>query len=434
MAKFSHTNVHNFIGAFANVAAFPNASVTTNGIEVGDIAFSIADGITYNCTDTGLNLWTPVGGPAVTSVGTTAPIQTTGGLTPTLSIDAATTLAAGSMSASDKTKLDGIASGATATPLTASAPASVTKAAAAVGVSTDAARADHKHDITTAAPSSVGTSNTEGTSTALARADHVHNHGNQAGGSLHADAVYAGAAGFMTGQQVVDVDVWNRQWERQYHKPTWGYADTGLYQKEDFLQVDNLRGYKSSFSGAGAQVTQQGSTVTGRQGIARYETGNTATGVAAFGTDTNVFRLLNGVSLRGRCDVYLPTAGTALQDYICRVGYMDSFIATPNNGYYFEYNYNVNGGRWQLVQMSGGAPTTADSGWGLSVGNYQGLEIFTADDVVDFYYSGISVGQLTGYLSFGVGFGASIIKSVGTTSRYFEVDLAYTASTGASVY
>lgn len=58
--------------------------------------------------------------------------------------------------------------------VTASAPANVTKAAAAVGVATDAARADHKHDISTAAPSTIGTANAEGSATSLARSDHVH--------------------------------------------------------------------------------------------------------------------------------------------------------------------------------------------------------------------------------------------------------------------
>ena len=50
----------------------------------------------------------------VTSVSGTAPIVSSGGTTPAISISAATTSAAGSMSAVDKTKLDGIASGATA--------------------------------------------------------------------------------------------------------------------------------------------------------------------------------------------------------------------------------------------------------------------------------------------------------------------------------
>lgn len=60
--------------------------------------------------------------------------------------------------------------------LTSSAPANVTKATAAVGVATDAARSDHKHDITTAAASSltVGGSSAEGSATSLARSDHAH--------------------------------------------------------------------------------------------------------------------------------------------------------------------------------------------------------------------------------------------------------------------
>ena len=50
----------------------------------------------------------------VTAVTGTAPIVSSGGTTPAISITAATTAAAGSMSAADKTKLDGIATGATA--------------------------------------------------------------------------------------------------------------------------------------------------------------------------------------------------------------------------------------------------------------------------------------------------------------------------------
>ena len=52
----------------------------------------------------------PAGG--VSSVSGTAPIVSSGGSTPAISISAATTSAAGSMSAADKTKLDGIAAGA----------------------------------------------------------------------------------------------------------------------------------------------------------------------------------------------------------------------------------------------------------------------------------------------------------------------------------
>jgi hypothetical protein len=55
-----------------------------------------------------------------------------------------------------------------------SAPLNVTKAAASAGTSPTLARVDHKHDIATAAPSSVGSANAEGSSSSMARADHVH--------------------------------------------------------------------------------------------------------------------------------------------------------------------------------------------------------------------------------------------------------------------
>jgi hypothetical protein len=55
------------------------------------------------------------------------------------------------------------------------APVDVTKAVASAGAATTAARADHKHDVTTAAPSQgIGGGNTEGGATTLARSDHDH--------------------------------------------------------------------------------------------------------------------------------------------------------------------------------------------------------------------------------------------------------------------
>jgi hypothetical protein len=60
--------------------------------------------------------------------------------------------------------------------LAITAPADVTKAAAAVGTSTTVARSDHKHDISTAAASGLTSASTsaEGSATSLARSDHAH--------------------------------------------------------------------------------------------------------------------------------------------------------------------------------------------------------------------------------------------------------------------
>lgn len=93
-----------------------------------------------------------------------------------------------------------------ATPLASAAPADITKAAASVGVGVTAARADHKHDISTAAASTIGTANSEGTATSLARSDHGHDHGAQTSGTLHAAVIAGSTSGFMTGADKTKLD------------------------------------------------------------------------------------------------------------------------------------------------------------------------------------------------------------------------------------
>jgi len=84
-------------------------------LELGEIAINTYDGKVYTKKDNGTASIVEIGGGGagtVTSVTGTAPIASSGGTTPAISISAATTGAAGSMSAADKTKLDGIATSA----------------------------------------------------------------------------------------------------------------------------------------------------------------------------------------------------------------------------------------------------------------------------------------------------------------------------------
>ena len=120
--------------------------------------------------------------------------------------------ASGFMTGSDKTKLDGVATGATNTPLSATVPVNVTKAAASAGSATEAAKQDHKHDVTTAAASTIGTANSEGSATSLARSDHGHDHGAQTSGTLHAVAVAGGANGFLSGADKTKLDASSQSW------------------------------------------------------------------------------------------------------------------------------------------------------------------------------------------------------------------------------
>lgn len=107
---------------------------------------------------------------------------------------------AGYISSLDQQKLNGIATGATNTVLTNTIPVNVTKSIATVGTSTEAARQDHKHDITTAIAQTIAETNLEGTATSLARSDHIHAHGALAGGTDHALVIAdpGGTAGFIS--------------------------------------------------------------------------------------------------------------------------------------------------------------------------------------------------------------------------------------------
>jgi len=86
-------------------------------------ATDLAPGSLSAADKTKLDGLTP--GAAVASVSGTAPIASSGGTTPAISITAATTVAAGSLSAADKTKLDGLTIGPT-TGTTAQRPVAPT--------------------------------------------------------------------------------------------------------------------------------------------------------------------------------------------------------------------------------------------------------------------------------------------------------------------
>jgi hypothetical protein len=117
----------------------------------------------------------------------------------------ATGTAAGFMPVSAVLKLDGIESGATNSPLSDLDPQAVSKSAADSGISVEAARIDHKHDIETAVAVSIGTANAEGGSSSLSRSDHVHAHGAQTDSTLHAIATVS-AAGFMDPAELVKLN------------------------------------------------------------------------------------------------------------------------------------------------------------------------------------------------------------------------------------
>lgn len=120
----------------------------------------------------------------------------------------------GFMSGTDKSKLDGVASGATNTPLSSTTPSAVDASAGTIGAASTAAKADHTHAVNVATAVAVGSANAAGSSNSLARADHVHDHGSQTVGTMHAVAIAGGANGFMSGSDKTKLDASSQSTEK----------------------------------------------------------------------------------------------------------------------------------------------------------------------------------------------------------------------------
>ncbi|MEI8049707.1 MAG: hypothetical protein WCI92_20215 [Bacteroidota bacterium] len=107
----------NALTIFKNANTTIGGSLTINGNGTGT-SFTLpatrgTAGYVLTTNGSGGTSWSASAGGSVTGVTGTAPIVSSGGAAPVISISAATASVAGSMSAADKTKLDGIATGTT---------------------------------------------------------------------------------------------------------------------------------------------------------------------------------------------------------------------------------------------------------------------------------------------------------------------------------
>jgi hypothetical protein len=178
--------------AASNIGAAASGSITTSGLtqatarilgrttaSTGSVEeITIGSGLSLSAGELSAT------GSGVTGVTGTAPIVSSGGTTPAISISAATTSAAGSMSSADKTKLDGIASGAevnvNADWNASSGDAQIlnkpTLGTAAAAATTDFAAAAHNHAASaiTSGTLDVARIPTGTTSTTVALGNHGH--------------------------------------------------------------------------------------------------------------------------------------------------------------------------------------------------------------------------------------------------------------------
>ena len=137
---------------------------------------------------------------------------------------------------------------------------------------------------------------------------------------------------------------------------------------DDFLSMTNTSGKLNWTLGSPWEQADGTSTNPGLFQIQENYNGGSFFGLSnqdSFGTNFYPW-VLGGGALSCSWVLNLVTLGNVTDNYTVYIGISDSndsgVIFTPNNGCYFQYNYNVNGGRYQIVCNSSGVTTVSDSG------------------------------------------------------------------------
>lgn len=86
----------------------------------------------------------------------------------------------------------------------------------------------------------------------------------------------------------------------------------------------------------------------------------TATGFVTLSKGVGAFALPAGF-WQFNCNFTLGALSIPADRYTVRLGFGDTVNGDFNNGIYFEYTDNANGGRWQLCTANGGVRTKQDS-------------------------------------------------------------------------
>lgn len=195
---------------------------------------------------------------------------------------------------------------------------------------------------------------------------------------------------------------------------------------EHFTSVSALHGMVASVSGTSASVADEDNTGSGRIGIGNCRTGTETTGRAGVVTRVNTLRF-GGGRHRLRWDAQLASLSDGTDTFTTRLGFLDSVTGEPSNGAYFRYTHSVNGGEWQAVTRAAGVETATDTNVAAttSFASFE-IEVNTAGTSVAFFIGGVLVATNTTNIPTGgnlTGIGASHIKSAGTNTREFRMDL-----------
>lgn len=237
---------------------------------------------------------------------------------------------------------------------------------------------------------SVGATGVVGTGANIAREDHQHGHGNQAGGSLHANVIAGGASGFMTGADKTKLD---------------GLSSGGfnpavaLQLYDDFItgneDTDELGAYGWRINNTGTgNIVVRLTGVSGHPGIIRFSggTGGSARAGMNLGVAGSSALVLGGGEITFEASIRYT--GSPANQGIVIFGLGNNDVGgDQNNGVYFQFlDTDTN---WFLVSANSATRTRVNTTTAVSSGTWVrfGFVVNSAGTSIQAYINGSPVGS-----------------------------------------
>jgi hypothetical protein len=206
--------------------------------------------------------------------------------------------------------------------------------------------------------------------------------------------------------------------------PRYGYIDHTDWVNDSGPEGE--QNWASQTSGAGA-IVGIGSIVGSRPGIARLQTGTTATGYAALHRGNTILQTGLG-EMEFDIGVRVPTLSDGTDTFTIYAGFGDSYGSTDHaNGIYFRYSHGLSSGNWERCTASGATRTQESTGVAVAAATWQhiGARLNAGATLVTFYINGVAAGTIstnipTSAQTFSTV--VKIVKSVGTTTRDVLID------------
>lgn len=184
-------------------------------------------------------------------------------------------------------------------------------------------------------------------------------------------------------------------------------------------------GVASSTSGTAAANSGNSIVVSGRPGVNQSTTGTDTTGRAGFLSSSGMHVFANGEHSY-ETDVRIPLLSTVGEEYIIRIGFLDSPSADAGDGAYFIYD-RLTSVNWIMGTAQSSTRTATASSTAVAENTWLRLKVVVnaAGTLATYYVDGVSIGTVSTNIpgaGQNLGYGAHIVKSAGTTARTMETD------------